>query len=152
MTPDHVPDGPLLLDTNVVSYMARGSARALPFKDLMYGHLQVISFVTVGEVLKGAYKSKMKRANVAKLEENLGLYEIVSGNAAVARAYARIKATLEPVGATCEDNDIWIAACALAQPIPFPVVTGDGDFDRMASLLPELVIVRPEPSPVAPTS
>jgi predicted nucleic acid-binding protein len=143
LTPDQVPAGPVLLDTNVVSYIARDTARAAAFKALIYGHLQVISFVTVGEVLKGAIKAKMLQSNVAKLEGHLALYEVVTGTARVARTYARVRVALELVGVGCEDNDVWIAACALAQPVPLPVVTGDSDFDRIAAVLPELVVVRP---------
>lgn len=141
--PDEVPAGPVLLDTNVVSYIARGSSRAAPFRELIYGHLQVISFITVGEVLKGAIKASMSPDNVARLEEHLSLYEVVAGTARVARTYARVRAALERAGATCEDNDVWIAACALAQPAPMSVVTADSDFERMAAVLPELVVVKP---------
>lgn len=133
----------MLLDTCVVSYIARDDDRAGPFKRLIYGHYQVISFVTVGEVLKGAIKAKMAPANVAKLETQLSLYEVIAGTATVARTYGRVRAALEKAGAACEDNDVWIASCALAQPVRLPVVTRDSDFDRIAAVLPELVVVRP---------
>ena len=47
-------------------------------------------------------------------------------------------------GTSQQRNDLWVAACSLAQPDPFPIVTNDGDFDRIAEKFPQIVVVRPD--------
>lgn len=55
--------------------------------------------------------------------------------------YSRFKGRLQGEGV----NDLWIAACPLAQPEPLPVVTGNtNDFGTIASEFP-LTIVHPDP-------
>ena len=49
MIPDEVPDGLLLVDTDVVSYWAAGSPIGQPFTTLVAGHELAISFATYGE-------------------------------------------------------------------------------------------------------
>jgi tRNA(fMet)-specific endonuclease VapC len=50
----------------------------------------------------------------------------------VAEMYGRIKASLESQGLILEDNDLWIAATALA--LGSTVVTRDGIFARVGGL------------------
>jgi len=47
-------------------------------------------------------------------------------------------------GTSQQKNDLWIAACSLAQPKAFPVVTDDGDYDRTAKEYPTLIVVHPD--------
>jgi predicted nucleic acid-binding protein len=75
------------------------------------------------------------------LEDKLNAYDVIAGTILVARHYARLQATF---GTSQQRNDLWVAACSLAQPEPFPVVTNNGDFDRIADRFPELVVVRPD--------
>ena len=141
MNPIDLPAGPILADTNVFSIVWRGKPTAKDWTPFYVGRLATVSFVTVGEVLKGAIKSGWSQASLDDFERQLRTYEVIPGTIAVARAYARIKAALEPRGLSVEDNDVWIAASALSQPVPLPILTTDSDMDRIAKVVPELTIV-----------
>lgn len=54
MKPAEVPDGPLLVDTDVVSYWVAGADRGGAFAALVEGHELAISFATHGELLANA--------------------------------------------------------------------------------------------------
>ena len=57
MTPDEVPDGPLLLDTDVFSFLTWERGPWERFAPLVEGHAFVLSFATVGELRAGALKA-----------------------------------------------------------------------------------------------
>ena len=54
MNPSDVPDGPLVVDTDVASWIRTGHRRAEPFKALLRDHVLCLSFATVGELWAGA--------------------------------------------------------------------------------------------------
>lgn len=135
-----MPDGPLNIDTNVLKHLLRQAQQDEPYLQLVEGHFLAISFATYGEQVALAIKNGWSEEKVAELEGKLGEYEIIAGTILVARQYARLHATF---GTSQQKNDLWVAACSLAQPQPFPVVTNDGDFDRIAERFPELKVVRP---------
>ncbi len=141
MKPEDVPDGPLNIDTNALKHLLRQAEADEPWLKLVQGHFLAISFATYGEQLALAIKNKWGEQRLAGLEAKLNDYEVISGSILVAREYARLQATF---GTSQQRNDLWVAACSLAQPTPFPVVTNDGDFDRIAEKFPALIIVRPD--------
>lgn len=51
MNPADVPEGPLLVDTDVVSYWTAGGALGSRFSALVTGHELAVSFATYGELL-----------------------------------------------------------------------------------------------------
>ena len=118
---------PLLLDTNVYTFLTDPRKRRPDWVAAVHGRLLVLSFVTVGEVLHGA------------MEARLRAYPVVPGTFGVARKFAELRRRFhKQIG----DDDLWIAACALAQPDPLPLATDDDHFDRIAAEFP-LVVVRP---------
>jgi len=73
--------------------------------------------VTVGELYFGAKKSNWNKTKLERLEKRIRSVVVAPYDIAVCEAYARLKASL-PKGRTIEDNDIWIAACAVRHSIP----------------------------------
>jgi predicted nucleic acid-binding protein len=138
--PEDVPAGVLLLDTNAFSYLLRGGPRAAAYSLLVADHDLTISFITVGEVLAGAIKAEWPDERRAQLEVRIAAVGKLSGTDKVARSYAELKARFR---GSKEDNDLWIAACALAASDPLPLVTGDHDFDEIAEAF-GLTIIRPD--------
>lgn len=57
MKVEDVPDGPLLVDTDVFSWIIWERKRYEEFRALIQGHLLAISFATVGELRSGALKA-----------------------------------------------------------------------------------------------
>ena len=58
MNPEEVPDGPLLIDADVVSYWVIGANQGDAFKSLVAGHELAVSFATYGELLANAHRSR----------------------------------------------------------------------------------------------
>jgi predicted nucleic acid-binding protein len=130
---------PLLLDTNVYTFLTDPRKRRPDWVAAVHGRLLVLSFVTVGEVLHGAMSGGWSDRNLAAMEARLRAYPVVPGTFGVARKFAELRRRFhKQIG----DDDLWIAACALAQPDPLPLATDDDHFDRIAAEFP-LVVVRP---------
>lgn len=144
MNPEDVPDGPLLVDTNVFSWMTWRRHRYEEFDALINGHTLVLSFATVGELRAGALIGQWGERRQQALEDRISQHYVVltatdSVTAKWAEIYARLRNQLKGGGI----NDIWTAACALAQPVPIPIVTDDlSDFGRIATEFP-LQLVHP---------
>lgn len=139
MRPDEVPEGPLLLDTTAFSYLLRGSERDRPWQELVGDHSLLIAFVTVGEVLHGALHDGWGETRMAGLEVRLAAVGVIPGTIGVARSYARLR---KEFGTSKGANDLWIAACSMAQDPALPIVTGDGDFDTICEF-GGMLLVRP---------
>jgi predicted nucleic acid-binding protein len=129
---------PLLLDTNVYTFLTDPRKRRPDWVAAVQGRLLVLSFVTVGEVLHGAMSGGWSDRNLAAMEARLRAYPVVPGTFGVARKFAELRRRFhKQIG----DDDLWIAACALAQPQPIPLATTDDHFQLIAAEFP-LVLVR----------
>jgi len=149
--PDDVPPGPLLVDTDVFSWITWRRDRSTEFEALIEGHVLALSFATVGELRAGALIAEWGERRRRELEARIAQYVVLTATDPVtqrfAGIYARFRGQLKDGGL----NDMWIAATALAQPDPPPLVTGNrSDFERIATEF-GLVIVHPDAS-VSPTS
>ena len=147
MTPADVPEGPLVIDTDVLSMVmwSKPRSRYREWEALVDGHMLAISFVTVAEVRAGALIAKFGEVRRSQLEERIRQLVVLAASDAVttvyAQLFARFRSRLKGEGV----NDMWIAACALAQnPAPLPIATANlSDFQTIASEFP-LRIVHPD--------
>ena len=131
--------GLLLLDTTVLTYLTDPKNPKPEWDSVVQGRTLVLSFVTVGEILHGTLAAGWAKKRIEDVEARLRAYPVIPGTIGVARAYAELRRRFwTQIG----DNDLWIAACALSQPEPLPLATGDSDFDKIAGEFP-LVVVRP---------
>ncbi|MBO0767216.1 MAG: hypothetical protein J2O48_00895 [Solirubrobacterales bacterium] len=149
MTPDEVPAGPLLVDTDVVSWLALDEARADDFGTLMLGHEFFVSFVTVAEVRTLLAMDTLTDAKREALSTGLEEYPVLPVPVdAMVSEWVKLRAATIP-GATIDDrerrqNDTWIAACALSVSPTLPLVTGNlRDFTPLAENS-ELKLVHPD--------
>ncbi|MGH8902722.1 MAG: PIN domain-containing protein [Egibacteraceae bacterium] len=145
MTPKEVPDGPLCVDTDVFSWVYGSRERYLEFDALMQGHLLVISFAAVGELHAGAIKARWGDRRREQLERALHEnYLVLTATDGVVRKYAELHARFKGRLKNGGGNDMWTAACVLAQPEPVPLVTNNlSDFQTIGSEFP-LHIVHPD--------
>ncbi len=109
----------MLLDTDVFSYLGRsGDTRAALYRPHVDRKLIAVSFITVGEILFGAYKNKWGSTKLEQIKARLRSVTIVPYDWAVCQTYGDLKARLQEAGKGVADNDLWIAACAVRHSIP----------------------------------
>jgi predicted nucleic acid-binding protein len=139
-----VPAGPLVIDTDVLSYITWKQKRHGEFAELIDGHLLAVSFVSIGEIRARTYRagSVWSAARRTALDAKLNAYVVLTATNAVVRVYSELHARfLGRVGT----NDLWIAATALGQPTPAPVVTNNvAHFDSIAAEFRALVVIHPD--------
>lgn len=102
----------VILDTCVFSFIYGDKPEAAPYKPHLVGMIPAVTFVTVGELLKGAYAINWPIASIQNLQEYLREdYLVIPYNEAVAEQWARIQTARR--GRMYGANDAWIAACAI---------------------------------------
>ena len=116
----------VLVDTNVASWVGAGRGRHAEWAAALKGRQAFVSFVTVGEILRGGIRAGWSEAKLGEWERRLQAYTVIPGTIAVARAYGRIAARYHR---QADDNDLWIAATALAYSLP--MATAD---ERLANI------------------
>ncbi|MBC7625094.1 MAG: type II toxin-antitoxin system VapC family toxin [Aeromicrobium sp.] len=124
-----------LLDTNICIYFANGRHQQISKRmaEIPAGDL-AISVITYGELLYGAAKSARaahNRAVVAALVTDfVALLPMPLG---AAQKYGDAKAQLRAKGQLISDNDLWIAAHALAEGLIL-VTNNVSEFKRIKGL------------------
>ena len=124
---------PLLIDTDVFSDLYSMTGRHAEFATLMSGHPLAMSFACYGEALARGHVLKWGDARMARLRLALRRFVILPYSAAVAELWAPMHARLRDNLHGQGTNDLWTAACALAQPERPAIVTNNlADFQRIA--------------------
>jgi tRNA(fMet)-specific endonuclease VapC len=123
----------LLLDTNILIHLVRENrtGKAIDFRFQLQSPPErpLLSIVTVGEALALSKRLSWGAAKIAALE---GLFEdcvIVDISDEILELYAQIDTYLVRAGKAAEQNDIWIAATAIASGAH--LLTTDKDFDPL---------------------
>lgn len=144
MRPEDVPDGPLLIDTDVISYWIVQAAAGDKFKDLVVGHEQAVSFATYGELLANAHRSRWGARRIQTLQNQLKGFVVIPYNASAVELWAEMHAKLSGHLHRGGTNDLWTAACALSINPQLPVVTNNlNDFGEIAKSFPALRLIHP---------
>lgn len=123
-----------LLDTNICIYIARQRPPAVAkrFARLAAGSVGM-SLITYGELRYGAEKSQRGAEALATLGQLVELIPVLEPDAAVGEAYGRLRAHLERLGTPIGNNDLWIAAHALALGVTL-VSNNTREFERVPKL------------------
>lgn len=123
MKPEDVAAGTVLVDTDVVSWLALREARAEEFAELLEGRQLFISFVTLAEVRTLLAMNVLEPDLQRLLGESLAKYALLPTEAeALVRGWVSLRSKTAKV-TTADDrerrqNDTWIAACALCADPP----------------------------------
>jgi toxin FitB len=107
----------VVLDTDVASLLFRGRLTGR-LAGALAGRRLHVTFVTVGELWKGAALRGWGLRNRAELMTYLHGVVILPGGEAVAKLWGATSAAAEQRGRTLPVNDSWIAACCLARELP----------------------------------
>ncbi len=123
-----------LLDTNTVSYVAKGKPAAprARLQALGKGELACISSITEAEIRYGLAKRPEAHSLRRAMEDLLLKFCILPWGSREAAAYGELRAKLEAKGSTLAELDMMIAAHAIA--IGAVLVTNDKSLARIKDL------------------
>jgi len=123
-----------LLDTNICIYIRKKRPEEVlrRFRKLRPGEA-VLSVITYGELLYGAMKSEQRLTAMEQLRELLTLLPALALPETAAEAYGKIRAELESKGEMIGNNDLWIAAHAVAARLIL-VTNNEREFRRVREL------------------
>jgi len=123
-----------MLDTNICIYIQRHKPPSVlaRFEAIKPGQA-VISVITWGEMHYGAAKSRQSKLALKLLEGFADLVPVLPMPPACGKAYGQIRADLEKVGRPIGNNDLWIAAHALASGLTL-VTNNAREFERIPHL------------------
>lgn len=124
-----------LVDTNVIIRVLKGQTELFSLFDDMDNLF--ISSISVGELMYGAELSKERDDNVDGYMAFCGQMNVLVPDEEVGRYYGKIKAQLKYSGKPIPENDIWIAATAIAGKLT--LITADSDFKMVEGLQLELM-------------
>ena len=123
-----------LLDTNTLIYIRRNRPASVlaRFQKLSYGEA-ALSVITFGELAYGAAKSVRRSEAIAQLDELRRAVPVAALPETAAEIYGAIRVDLETRGQQIGNNDIWIAAHALAANLTL-VTNNEREFARVKGL------------------
>ena len=123
-----------LLDANMVIYIRQKHPEAVlrRFDRLRPGEAG-ISVIAYGELLYGAMKSLQRESGLQRLRDLSQVLPALPLPEKAAEAYGSIRADLESRGEIIGNNDLWIAAHALASGLPL-VTNNEKEFRRVRGL------------------
>ncbi len=104
-----------VLDTNICIYIAKKKPTNVlnKFKQATVGEIGM-SIITYGELLYGAKKNHHPKKSLNILEDLTGLIPLLPMPIQAAKYYGDIRSELEKKGKPIGNNDLWIAAHAMA--------------------------------------
>ena len=123
-----------LLDTNICIYIRQKRPTELlrRFEKLQAGEA-AISVVTYGELLYGAEKSNHGSAALERIRALVQIIPALPMPETAGQAYGKVRFDLESRGEIIGNNDLWIAAHALASQLIL-VTNNDKEFRRVRGL------------------
>jgi predicted nucleic acid-binding protein len=149
MKPEEAPAGAVLVDTDVVSWLALGEARANEFAGLLAGRDLFVSFVSLAEVRTLLAMGVLSAGREAALTDAIGDYATlpIETEALISKWVHLRSATVSNTTADDRErrqNDTWIAASALSADPPLAIATGNlRDFQILATAS-DLKLIHPD--------
>jgi len=102
----------ILFDTDVSIEILRNNRRIIEFLE-QESEMAAISFVSVGELFFGAFKSKKSSANLQKVDSYLKAIRIIQSDNNIMTQFGLLKANLSKSGRMLPDAYIMIAATSI---------------------------------------
>ncbi|MBI4311241.1 MAG: PIN domain-containing protein [Chloroflexi bacterium] len=121
-----------LLDSEWVVDFVSNRRQAVELVNSFAREELALSTITVGEVLEGLLGKSLPERYRTTFEDFVTSALIFVVDERTAREYAKIRAHLRSTGNLIPENDLWIAATALAYDLT--LVSRDGHFQRVEGL------------------
>jgi tRNA(fMet)-specific endonuclease VapC len=125
-----------MLDTNMVSYIAKGHSKAARTRmlNLEQDEAVCLSVITEAEILNGLAKRPQATALRERMEWFLAAVKVLPWGRDEARVYGAVRACLESSGKALGNMDMQIASHAIA--VSAVLVTNDNAFGYVGDLQP----------------
>ena len=124
---------PIVVDTNVVSYIYRGDPVGQPYLDRIGEHRPFISIQTYEEIMFGVIVNNWGQARIRRLLRYVNAnYDIIEANDRLAVICSRLRAQSRRIGRELSAADAWIAATAVL--LNCPLLSHDRDFGNLPGL------------------
>lgn len=150
MKPEDLPDGPVIVDTNVFSWAFLRAGKYADFKPFLDQALRnsqplLLTFSIVGELRAWTANPGWDAVRIAKLELAIQGYVVLPFDEEVTRQYGPLHAKLGDQLKKFGRNDMWTAACSLSHSELPTILTDDiADFQKIQAVAPNLRLAHPE--------
>ena len=105
-----------MLDTNICIYIAKGQPLAVRHRFELHSLEEMtMSIITVGELRFGAEKSQARESALATLAKLVQMVQPCALPLTAAEHYGHVRASLSQQSLPIGNNDLWLAAHALAE-------------------------------------
>ncbi|MHC5612985.1 MAG: PIN domain-containing protein [Nostoc sp.] len=108
----------LLIDTDIASFIFKGSDYAYPYLPLLSSQELALSFMTVAELLQWAILRQWGDRRLPELEQYLSNYLIIPVDQTFCRQWAQVRVERQSAERAISPQDAWIAATALRHDLP----------------------------------
>jgi len=108
----------LALDSNVLIYLAKDTERGRRYAPHLLDAVGVVPFAAAAEVLLNARRTKSRALTEQFWLKEFALYTILRPDIDTCIVWAELTAHARDQGTPYQDNDLWIAACALQHNLP----------------------------------
>ncbi len=126
-------DGPVVVDTDVISMIFKADPRAEPYVNVLQGLPLIISFMTYAELYQWARFHQWGAARIERLESFLEDYSLMMSTEQLCQQWAEVRAEARAAGQPISAQDAWHAALALQFGIPL-VTNNLRDFTMLENL------------------
>lgn len=106
------------VDTDVYSFILKGSPEARRFSESLRGCQIVLSFQTVAELFKWTVVRGWQQPRIAQLEDSFRQCVVVPYDRDLAWTWARVTGECHKHGRQMSAGDAWVAAAAIRYDIP----------------------------------
>lgn len=137
---------PVLLDTDIVSYLFRGDTRAERYQPHLAGRQPGVSFMTIAELDRWVRERNWGRPRREQLDLYLSRFTVYLVDRALCGAWADVTDSARRAGRPIQTADAWIAATAVHYRLPL-VTHNAADYAGVRGL-----VVITEPGPESPSA
>lgn len=109
---------PVVVDTDVVSYLFRRDSRAELYRPHLDGELLVVSFMTIAELDRWALERDWGEVRRRRMQEYLGKFVVYPYDRVMCHKWAEVSDKAHRKGRPVGVADAWIAATALLHDTP----------------------------------
>lgn len=123
----------ILIDTDIASFIFKGSNYADAYTPVLSGNELALSFMTVAELFQWASLRQWGDRRLGQLEQYLSNYLIIPSDLPLCRTWAQVRADCQSMGRPISPQDAWIAATALRHSLPL-VTHNTKDFAAISQI------------------